>query len=208
MVQVLKESVRSQILEAAETLFATVGFKKATIEAIALEAGVATGTVYTYFPSKKRLFQSVVTDGFVEDLSRLTRDRIASFAQPDGLDVDVNMMRCGSGELLNFFVRNRKKVVILLGHGEGTKYGNFVTDYLREMEEQTLGQVRRQFPQIRIDETFSFMVRHFLVESVQWIVAILKEFENEDGIRAAFTATVGYQLAGINALVEWALSRG
>ncbi|MGI6551883.1 MAG: TetR/AcrR family transcriptional regulator [Bacillota bacterium] len=47
---------RTQILEAAVALFARKGFHQATVEEIAVLAGVGKGTVYEYFESKKHLF--------------------------------------------------------------------------------------------------------------------------------------------------------
>lgn len=206
MVQILKDSVRNQILEAAEAQFAQVGFKRATIGTIAQEAGIATGTVYTYFPNKKALFHSIITEDFVEELSNLTRNRIASFAQPAGLDMDHNPMKGESGRLLSFFVHNRLKIIILLGWGEGTKYESFISNYIQKMELQTMDQVRIQFPQLKITKTFRFMVHKYLVESIRGIIAILTEFNEEKAIYSAFAATTKCQLAGINALIEWALS--
>src|SRR6266487_6721487 len=43
---------RTQILDAAAAVFAEKGFHRATIKDIARVAGIADGTIYTYFPSK------------------------------------------------------------------------------------------------------------------------------------------------------------
>src|SRR5881227_2693122 len=43
---------RTQILDAAATVFAEKGFHRATIKEIARVAGIADGTIYTYFSSK------------------------------------------------------------------------------------------------------------------------------------------------------------
>ena len=208
MVQVLKESVRERIFEAAETRFAEVGFRTATIGEIAQEAGVATGTVYKYFPDKEALFRSIITDDFVEELTGLTRQRIAAFARPGGMAEGQDPQEDESGDLLRFFARNRRKVVILLGWGEGTRYEFFARDYQREMESQTLRQAAEQFPQLKMTRTFRFMVRNVLRESVRGIVAILSEFEDEASIREAFSAAMGYRLAGMNGLVRWASGNG
>ncbi len=46
---------RTQILEAARVVFAEKGFHRATIKAVAAKAGVADGTVYSYFENKTAL---------------------------------------------------------------------------------------------------------------------------------------------------------
>src|SRR6266581_8418763 len=43
---------RTQILDAAAAVFAEKGFHRATIKEIARIAGIADGTIYTYFASK------------------------------------------------------------------------------------------------------------------------------------------------------------
>lgn len=50
---------RRRILEAARTLVAQGGFRNASVARVAAAAGLATGTVYRYFPSKAELFTEV-----------------------------------------------------------------------------------------------------------------------------------------------------
>lgn len=49
------ETRRAQILEAAAQAFARHGFRGATTRAIAQAAGVAEGTIFRYFPTKRHL---------------------------------------------------------------------------------------------------------------------------------------------------------
>ncbi len=203
MVQVLKESVRIGILEAAERLFARVGFKKATMEAIAREAGVATGTIYKYFANKDALFYAIITDDFAADFFRLTRRRILEFATPEGLQPEHPALDGASGELLQFWIRNRLKVVIILARAEGSKYEKFAEDYVEAMVAQTIEQAREQFPEQEITPLFRFMVRKILTESVRGIVATLETFTEASAINQAFSAGVAYQLGGIAAFIEW-----
>ena len=50
------EAVRARILEAGVTVFERRGFERASISAIAEEAGLSAGSIYTYFESKEELF--------------------------------------------------------------------------------------------------------------------------------------------------------
>jgi AcrR family transcriptional regulator len=54
------EKRREQILNAAMEVFTEKGYAEATIPEIAKEAGVAAGTIYLYFPSKRELFVAVI----------------------------------------------------------------------------------------------------------------------------------------------------
>jgi AcrR family transcriptional regulator len=51
---------QEQILNAALEIFSRKGYAAATIPEIARLAGVATGTIYIYYPSKRELFVAVI----------------------------------------------------------------------------------------------------------------------------------------------------
>jgi AcrR family transcriptional regulator len=59
---------RGRLLEAAEACFADVGYHEASVAKITEAAGVAQGTFYLYFSSKKDVF-----DELVRDLNRRVR---------------------------------------------------------------------------------------------------------------------------------------
>lgn len=54
-----KKDRRAALLAAATEVFAEVGFAGATVRRIADEAGVATGTLYNYFPNKEALLLGI-----------------------------------------------------------------------------------------------------------------------------------------------------
>ena len=56
------EQTRRRILDAAESVFAQLGFHDASIVRITEVAGVAQGTFYIYFSSKQQVFDEVVLD--------------------------------------------------------------------------------------------------------------------------------------------------
>ena len=60
---VLSEFRKSELLSAARSVFARRGFRKATIDDIAREAGVAKGTVYLYFDSKQQIYLEALRFG-------------------------------------------------------------------------------------------------------------------------------------------------
>lgn len=59
--------MRKKLLTAAVSIFSKKGFYKATMDEIALEAGVAKGTLYYHFENKAELFKTVILEG-VNDL--------------------------------------------------------------------------------------------------------------------------------------------
>ncbi|HKY90247.1 MAG TPA: helix-turn-helix domain-containing protein, partial [Nevskiaceae bacterium] len=53
---------RSRILRAARGLVAQGGFREAQIAAVAAAAGLSTGSIYRYFPSKAELFVELLSE--------------------------------------------------------------------------------------------------------------------------------------------------
>lgn len=78
--ELLVKARRAQILDAATRVFAEKGFHRATIKDIARTAGIADGTIYTYFPSKTEVLLAI--------LNRLneTTEREQQFAEGSAQD--------------------------------------------------------------------------------------------------------------------------
>lgn len=77
-----QERTRSQLNAAARRVFVRRGFREATVEEIASEAGYTTGAVYSNFSGKAELLLAVIEE-YVNDRARVIRHLVA----PGG-DVD------------------------------------------------------------------------------------------------------------------------
>jgi AcrR family transcriptional regulator len=55
-----KTVTRQRIIDVATSLFARDGWQDATTRAIALEAGIATGTLFNYFPTKEGIAAALI----------------------------------------------------------------------------------------------------------------------------------------------------
>ena len=62
MARKLDEEKRSNILASARTIFGETGYQRTTIKQIAAAAGIAQGTLYTYFANKEDLFTAAVEE--------------------------------------------------------------------------------------------------------------------------------------------------
>jgi len=62
------------ILDAAESIFAEEGFFRATMRQIALKAEFALGTIYSYFGSKRQLYEKVIETKVNELVDSVTRE--------------------------------------------------------------------------------------------------------------------------------------
>lgn len=72
---------RAAILAAAQACFWRSGIRRTAIEDVAVEAGLAKGTIYLYFASKEELFAALAAQLCRESLESVD----AALAQPGGL---------------------------------------------------------------------------------------------------------------------------
>lgn len=90
------------ILDAALRVFAAMGYSGASMDGVAVEAGVTKPTLYAYFPSKERLFQAMMLEkrdlmldvfehpsgqGMVADLLAFARAYADTVMRPDMLSL-------------------------------------------------------------------------------------------------------------------------
>jgi AcrR family transcriptional regulator len=74
-----KEAVKDAILDATDRLLARYGYRKMTVEDIAVEAGIGKGTIYLHFASKEEVVLSHV-DRIVD---RLKQQHLAIIARSE-----------------------------------------------------------------------------------------------------------------------------
>jgi AcrR family transcriptional regulator len=75
--QVVVALRQEEILEAGRRVFASRGFEGASVDEIARAAGVAKGTVYLYYSSKRALYRAALRQG-LELLMKELRDRVGA----------------------------------------------------------------------------------------------------------------------------------
>lgn len=81
MLGTISERERDAIARAALTLFASDGYERTSVDAIAAEAGVSKRTVYSHFGDKESLFLAVVRETYEGMLARI--GEIVSLVQWD-----------------------------------------------------------------------------------------------------------------------------
>ena len=73
---------RRQLLERATALFATHGYDELSMAKLAREAGISKPLLYHYFPSKRDLFEAVLSEAAEQHLRRIeTDDTLSPAAQ-------------------------------------------------------------------------------------------------------------------------------
>jgi AcrR family transcriptional regulator len=98
--EVLTEFRMAELLEAARKVFAEKGFHEATVDEIADAAGVAKGTVYLYYRSKRAIYWAALERG----ITALHDEVKTQLAREDTLE---NKIRAYIAIRIGYFEKNR-----------------------------------------------------------------------------------------------------
>lgn len=202
MPQVRKDAVRDRITAAALAVFARDGGRGATVAGIARAAGVSTGNVYRYFPTKEALLDAVLGDDFVATLTGLMRRRVTALqgvADVAALPPTAEFHAVAEA-LLRFSVENRLRVVLLLGRAAGTRYERCAGDLLATLKGLAVAHFRALDPALVVTPTLAFNLDRIYEAWLRTLVAILERYDTEAAIRAAVAEFSRYHLAGLRAL--------
>lgn len=102
--QVVSEFRRTEIVDAARSVFARKGFERGIMDEIAKEAGIAKGTIYLYFRSKKEIYKAVM-DRDMEFLNKITLERMDAAVNLEGKIRAFTLTRLENGEARKEFFR-------------------------------------------------------------------------------------------------------
>jgi len=111
---VRKERRQEQVLEAAKEVFAKKGFHRASIADIVQKAGIARGTFYLYFKSKRHIFTSLL-ESLLKELDR----RIETIRLGEGHPPPLEQLRANLTRVLTFALEEPELVRILFHHAIG-----------------------------------------------------------------------------------------
>lgn len=143
------QRTRQKVLDAAEVVFGELGYERASIVEITRSAGVAQGTFYVYFPSKKAVFVELVWE-LNRKLRRSLRTATDALHDPDRFELE----RVGALTFLRF-VAEHKNLYRIVRQAEFVDEALF-REYYRELSagyrrglEQSMdkGEIRRFDPE-------------------------------------------------------------
>jgi AcrR family transcriptional regulator len=206
MPQVLKPEVRERILGAALAAFASNGYAATTMSAIAREASVAVANLYRYYANKEELFEAVVPAELVARFERLLERSVRAHAHLAG------MARAGDDggakELLEFWIEQRRVVVLLLTRSEGTPHDGFSARFVERLVHLALAEIRAAHPGVAVPREARLVLTQIFDNTRRMIAAILESCEDEREIRRAVAAFRAYQVAGLAAFAGWLVGDG
>ncbi len=107
---ILADVRTGEILEAARRIFSVKGFDRATIHDIASAAGIAKGTVYLYYPSKRAVFAAALD----EELARQAALTRQALARAERIEEQVRSFIRAKAE---YYERRREAYSLFFSHG-------------------------------------------------------------------------------------------
>lgn len=114
LAKVTKETRRDQLLHCAKAMFAEQGYHATNVADIIAAAGVARGTFYLYFESKRQIFDAIV-DGLLHDIDQ----RIAVIELGPNAHPPIEQLRTNLRRVLTLILEDRHLVQILLFQAVG-----------------------------------------------------------------------------------------
>lgn len=189
--QVLKESVRENILSAALEEFYDKGFLRASMRDISKRARVAPSNMYNYFENKERLFSAIA-----EPATGRTTD-IMSDA--------LNQSEASGGEFLEYADKlaarlrqlseqERKSIIILMEQSEGTAFEN--------TRGQFAGLLERHFAEELGADAGAYALRLIAFNFISSILDIIKQNKDRKWLQENLRLYIKYHLSGILALKQ------
>jgi AcrR family transcriptional regulator len=204
MAQRPKEAMRRAILDAAAEELAELGFERATLASIAARGGTSIGNLYRYFESKDQLFHATIPPDLVRELGALIQNRVEAL----GTERDARGLgpthpyELAAGELFQFVLPHRAKILFLLDRAEGTPYASFAEEFVQRLTKLAVAYAARTYPKAKLTaakrRTLVRVYRAFLTT----MAAILREESTERALREATAQFSTYHLAGLRAFFE------
>jgi len=205
MPQVLKEEIRSRILDAAREVFAARGFPGATMAMIAERAGLGTASLYRYYPGKDELFGAIVTPALAARFESLLETRVRALSRRMFGEANDDAGD-GGEEMLRFWVEHRLAVVILLDRAEGSPYARSGERFVELLVASTLAEIRAAHPGVCVSAPARFVLVRIFENTRRMLASILEAHEDPCALREAIEAFWSYQIPGLRGFAAWIAS--
>jgi len=164
------------ILEAAVKVFAEQGYHRARISRIAELAGVATGSVYLYFPSKEEIILRIFNDLWAKLSADLKTTAQRTDLHPaEKLDYVIDLMFDAftmNPSLALVFVNEQNH---LIREGKGN-VGRFFEEFQKLAEEIVRDGVRKKVFNPNVD---IMLLRHFITGGLRTLLHLWAQRQDE-----------------------------
>jgi AcrR family transcriptional regulator len=139
--------IDSKILDIARKEFLSKPYDGVSLREVCSKAGVTTGAFYNRYSNKEELFDALVapTLALVEEYSNQTETASYTRLDEDDLRKIWELTPENQRNIINVFYDNYDGFRLLLNHAEGTKYANFLHDFVSEATSRSLRFIREAY---------------------------------------------------------------
>ena len=163
--QILKEEVRTQILQSAENSFCENGFQATTMRCIAKEIGISVSNLYLYYENKEMLFNAVADPIFHFYIYNFT-DFLNHKDEKDELNQKMSLA------IGNMILSNKDRFLLLFEKSKGTKYECFRDEIITRMQMHIVKQMSEE---VLDKELLAKLFAQNLMEGIVYIIKTQKD---------------------------------
>ena len=175
--QIQKENVRINIIEAAREEFFDKGFKGASMRTISAKSKVKLGNIYNYFKNKDEILTEVL-----RPLLNALEKNMEDHNKPDYINTNVFTSREYQLENIHRYVqlilKYREELKLLFFNCYGSVYENFreeFSDRHTQIGVEYLRMMKEKYPEINID------ISDFFIHNMSsWWLTIIGELVSHD----------------------------
>lgn len=179
VMKLLKEEMRQRIVEAARDEFFQSGYARASMRAIAQQAGMTVGNIYLYFPGKEQLFDAIVGET-VRQIQEITR-------LPSANNDTIRKM---ADALRATFVQNRVEFMILVTRSSGSKYENY--------KQMLITLAQRRMREEFVARGYEALYDPLAVAIMEGLMEIFRTYDgNEKRLEQSLVCFLNYMLGGL-----------
>lgn len=179
VMKLLKEEMRQRIVEAARDEFFQSGYARASMRAIAQQAGMTVGNIYLYFPGKEQLFDAIVGET-VRQIQEITR-------LPSANNDTIRKM---ADALRATFVQNRVEFMILVTRSSGSKYENY--------KQMLITLAQRRMREEFVTRGYEALYDPLAVAIMEGLMEIFRTYDgDEKRLEQSLVCFLNYMLGGL-----------
>lgn len=158
------EGVYEEVIEIASQEFLVNGFQKASLRTIAAKANTTTGSIYTRFGDKEGLFSAIVeptATKLVSDFKKV-QENFHQFSKEIQREHIGEYTTNQVDKMIDFMYENFTECKLLLESAQGTKYENFVDEFVNIEEEYTRKYVEFMGCSISDNKKMDYAIIHIV----------------------------------------------
>ena len=205
------EGVYERILESAKKEFLENGYVDASLRTIAANAETSTNSIYVRFRDKEGLFSSIV-EPVMNELMDMFRNVQETFHSFDDEVQRKEMGKYSSNEMLkmiDYIYDHLDEFHLLLDASYGTKFQNFVDEFVRIETENTYKRMEATGCMLEMEGDITKDLLHIIDTSYfEGVFEVIRHDMSREEAKK-YTSILGkYHHEGFQAIVTWENSPG